>query len=294
MSDSGDGWDSAVSAWAHAQGDIRALVQIGSRVQTSGNADSWSDYDYQLISSHPEKYHDGSFAAGLGRCWAYGASLAFGNAVKVSAVFDGALEADFVVLRHFEVVLATLALRWPGTSGLWPRRLKSGVTNLRIVVGPGWKMIKGGNLWEKRYSRITPERPWLTEAEFRGKCGEFWTQLVWVAKKVERGEFRAGQRGFHEHLLENTFRILQEEARLEGRQSYPLARRAERWLTPEQIEATSGGTRPDRDALIAALRQVADMFSKSCAAVSTKTGWQTRDNAEVRAWLAGLFDEVRQ
>jgi hypothetical protein len=291
MSGPGDGWDSVLSAWAHAQGDISALVQIGSRVQGGGNADSWSDYDYQLISSCPEKYNDGSFSRNLGPCWAYGANVAFGNAIKVTAVFDGALEADFVVLRHLEVVVATLALRWPGTSRLWPQSLRRGVTNLRIVVGPGWKMIKGGDPWKKRYSRITPERPALTEAEFKKMSGEFWTQLVWAAKKVQRGEFRAGQRGFHEHLLENGLRILQEEALLDGRQAYPFARRAERWLTREQLEATSNGTRPDRESLAAALRQVADLFAKSSATVSIKNGWQHPDYAEIRAWLAGLFSD---
>ena len=56
-----DGWDAALSAWSHDQDDIRALVQIGSRVQKGALVDPWSDYDYQLITTRPEKYGDGSF-----------------------------------------------------------------------------------------------------------------------------------------------------------------------------------------------------------------------------------------
>jgi len=55
-----------------------------------------------------------------------------------------------VVLRSLDVAIATFALRWPKTQRYWPRILRQGVEDLRIVVGPGWKMIKGGAAWEAR------------------------------------------------------------------------------------------------------------------------------------------------
>lgn len=283
-----DGWDGAVAAWARGQGDIRALVQIGSRVQDRAIVDPWSDYDYQLITTRPGAYRDGSFSRALGPCWAVGAQIAFGNSVKVTAVYEGALEADFVVLRHLDVLIATTALRWPGTERFWPRMLRRGVADLRIVVSPGWRVIKGGAPWKRRYSRIAPLRAVLTEREFTGLCGEFWAQLVWAAKKAARGEFRASQRGIHAHLVENSLRILQEEALLDGRRAYPLGRRAELWLTREQLDGTAGGTRPDRAALLGALEQVALVFSASSSAVAARNGWSHRDYAEIRAWLGSL------
>jgi len=282
-----DGWDAALSAWSHDQDDIRALVQIGSRVQKGALVDPWSDYDYQLITTRPEKYGDGSFCRELGPCWAHGAHVAFGDSVKVTAVYEGALEADFVVLRNLEVIIATMALRWPGTQRLWPRALRRGIADLRIVVGPGWKIIKGGAPWEARYSRITPYRASITENQFNRLCGNFWAQLVWAAKKAARGEFRASQRGIHGQLIESSLRILQEEALLNGRQAYPLGRRAELWLTGEQLEATANGTRPDRASLMTALERIADVFSRSSASVAARNGWRHREYAEVRGWLAG-------
>jgi streptomycin adenylyltransferase len=289
MSSPEDGWASSLSDWAHAHPDIRALVQIGSRVQPGAASDSWSDYDYQLITSRPGSYRDGSFAEKLGRCWAHGSKMTFGNALKVTAVFEGALEADFVVLRHIEVLIAVTALRWPQTARLWPRALSRGVADLRGVAGSGWKMIKGGALWEERYSRISFTTVPLSEGEFGRWCGEFWSQLVWVAKKVARGEYRAAQRGIHEHLLENTLRMLEQEALLDGRKAFPRGRRAELWLSPEQLGATDISSRPDRIALVGALWQVADAFSKSSAAVAGKKGWKARDSAAITGWLAGLF-----
>jgi hypothetical protein len=288
MSSLEDGWAATLSAWAHARGDIRALVQIGSRVQEGAAVDPWSDYDYQLITTRPARYRDGSFSRDLGPCWACGAHLAFGNSVKVTAVYTGALEADFVVLRHLDVLVAMTALRWPRTQRWWPLALCRGVADLRIVAAPGWRIIKGGALWEGRYSRIAPLRESLTESEFNGLCGEFWAQLVWAAKKTARGEFRASQRGIHGHLIENSLRILQEEALLDGRPACPLGRRAEHWLTGEQLKGTAFGTSPDRASLTAALGQIADVFSRSSAAVAARNGWSHGDYAQVRAWLAGL------
>jgi hypothetical protein len=285
-----DGWASALSAWAHAESDIRALVQVGSRVQVGAVVDSWSDFDYQLITTRPEKYRDGSFCRALGPCLAYGSDVAFGDSLKVTAIYDGALEADFVVLRNLEVLIATFALRWPRTERLWPRALRRGVADLRIVVAPGWRMIKGGGKWERRYSRVTPFHASMTEGEFDRLCGGFWSQLVGAAKRAQRGEFRASQRAVHRDLMEKSLRILQEEALLDGRPAHPLGRRAELWLTREQLEATAGGTRPERAALMAALGQLADGFAASSSAVASKNGWPLHDYGAVRKWLGGLPD----
>jgi hypothetical protein len=286
MSRPDDGWDAALSGWANAQADIRALVQIGSRVQKGAIVDAWSDYDYQLITSNPGKYRDGSFCREIGKCWVCGTHVAFGNSLKVTAVYEGALEADFVVLRSSDVAIATTVLRWPGTQSLWPRALKSGIANLRIVVGPGWKMIKGGAPWEKRFSRVTPYVAALTSNEFTALCANFWAQAVWAAKKAMRGEFRASQRCIHEHLIDGTLRVAQEEALLEGRKAYPLGRRAEQWLAQPQLEGTASGTSPDRAALLAAVGRLSEVFLMSSAAVAAKKGWTVEDYAGIRSWLA--------
>jgi len=289
MSSPNDVWESALSGWAHTRGDIKALVQIGSRVQRGSSPDEWSDYDYQLITSRPGDYRDGSFTEGIGRCWSYGGRMAFGNVLKVTAVYEGAVEADFIILKHFEVVIAVTALRWPQTASLWPRPLVRGVADLRGVVGSGWRMVKGGPLWEGRYSRVTFASSAFTREEFDAWCGEFWSQLVWVAKKVKRGEYRAAQRGIHEHLLENTLRMLEQEALLGGLKAFPRGRRSELWLSPDQMKATDVSTRPDSAVLIAALGQVCDAFEKTSAAVAAKKGWKLRDYAAARAWLGSLF-----
>ncbi len=281
-----DAWSATVSAWAQARDDIKALVQIGSRVQEGSNFDAWSDYDYQIITTRPERYRDGSFAGELGPCWASGSQLSFGNALKVTAVFDGALEADFVVLRHMDLVIATLALRWPSTEPWWPSPLRSGVRDLRIVAAPGWRIIKGGARWEKRYSRIDAFQTSLSEMEFNALCEQFWVQLVWAAKKAARGESIASRRAVHESLVEGSLRIFQEEATLEGRRAYPLGRRAESWLTRGQLEALSAGAQLDRAALVGGRRGISREFAAASRRIAELRKWRFREHAEVLGWRA--------
>jgi hypothetical protein len=288
MSGPEEGWPERVSAWAHSREDIKALVQIGSRVQPGVVADAWSDYDYHLITTRPARYRSGAFVKELGACWAHGSESTFGNVVKATGVYEGGLEADFVVLRHIEVLVAMAALAWPSTEPLWPRPLASGIRSLRVVVAPGWKVIKGGPSWEKRYARVTPCTPRMTAAEFEALCGEFWVQLVWAAKKAQRGEWIACRRTYHRSLVERCLRICQEEAILSGRRAFAEGRRAEQWLVPGQFRALEAGTGPEGSALKASLLQIAEDFARSSKAVAGSNGWPVGDYGEVRTWLGKL------
>lgn len=280
-----DEWMETLSRWAHAQPDITALVQIGSRVQLPGRADVWSDFDYQLISSQPKRYLDGRFAYEICPCWAVGINRAFGNVTKVSAVFDDALEAEFVILRNWEVKAATTALRWPSMSKIWPTTLRRGVEDLRGVAGSGWRMIKGGTKWSARYARLLPFQERITQSEFDSLCGEFWTHFVWTIKKTQRGEFLAAQRAIHEVLLESTIRLLAEEGLLDGKGAGPRGRRAERWLTRERLEAVKVCSYPDRDMLFAAFFQLFKLFDEVSSIVAQKNHWTYNSYSEVRAWI---------
>ena len=126
----------------------------------------------------------------------------------------------------------------------------------------------------------------MTQGEFAALCGNFWAQAVWAAKKAQRGEFRACQRGIHEHLVEGCLRAFQEEAILAGRQSYPLGRRAESWLTQEQAAATSAGTRPEKGPLLDAVSRLSAEFARSAAAIAAARGWPAPNPSELRSWLS--------
>ena len=160
--------------------------------------------------------------------------------------------------------------------------------DLRIVACPGWKVLKGGAAWERRYTRLGREVPWprLTEAALRAHADTFWATAVWVAKKVARGELRAAQREFHRVLVEKIWLVLEDEARDRTPQVRPEARRAERWLPPAQVAETAFATAPDAQAMTAALEEAADTFAAVCARLAVTRGWGLDDPTALRRWLA--------
>jgi hypothetical protein len=287
MSVRDEAWAATISTWAEAQADIKALVQIGSRVKNDGTADEWSDFDYQLITTNPSRYKSGEFARSLGTCWAVGLEHTFGDVVKVTAVFDGALEADFVILRHSDLLFATTALKWPGTAGMWPRPLRVGVNRLRGAAGTGWKVIKGGLAWEKRYARLTPLEFPMTEGQFSALCGEFWVQLVWAAKRAQRGELLASRRTIHRYVIESYIRMVEEQP-ANGAKASPRGRRAESWMPSETMVRLDAVPNLDARDLIRFLSSLGSEFAKVSAGVALLRGWPKQDDTSVLTWILGL------
>lgn len=288
-----EAWQEQLSSWAHRQSDIKALVQIGSRVQPTASPDPWQDFDYQLLTSNPKAYADGRFARDIAPAVAVSVSRDFGNVIKVTAIYEGGVEADFVILKSYEVALATTALKWPGLSHLWPPPLRWGIRDLRDVAGWGWRIVKGGDTWTKRYRRIEPYVARLTQKEFAELSDQFWTQTVWIAKKIVRGELRAAERGIQLVLLDSAFKVLQEEGRLGGKTAKDRWRRAELWLSPERLTETAIPLYPERSVLTPALTRAIDLFESSAAEVAKAHHWPQADRSGIRKVLAELISAAR-
>ena len=286
MTDADAKWNATVAKWAHSRSDITVLVQIGSRVQPGAVVDEWSDYDYQLVTPNPTAFLSGAFARELGPCWTISAQKAFGGVIKVTAVYEDALEADFVILRTWEVALAATANRFPRSAFLWPEILRRGIEDLRCVAGRGARIIKGARRWERRYGALTPFVRPMTQPEFLALIEAFWARAVWVAKKIERGECLAAQRAMHADLFEPTLRVLEVEALLVGAAARPEARAAERWLAATRLGALDIPTAPQRAVLFVALARIAGLFGEVSEVVSRQRGWAAPLHAEVRAWIA--------
>jgi hypothetical protein len=287
-------WDRSVERWARGISEIAALIQIGSRVQRGATSDQWSDFDYQLITGSPQRFINGAFAQMIGPCWMISRQSAFGNVTKVTAIFENGVEADFVILNKWEVLTALSALRFPWMEFLWPKVLQRGIRDLRHVAGRGWKMIKGGPAWSKRYARITEFSPQLSEVEFRDLVAGYWTQLVWAVKKIERGECLAAQRAIHLRLRETLFHLLEAEANSMGAVARPEARLAERWLRRERLDVCQGATSPEPGALLESLSELTSLLKDVSRCVAAKNRWDSPpSNAGLETWLANHQIAIR-
>lgn len=288
-------FETRVNDWVRTRPDIEAVVQIGSRVQSGGTVDAWSDWDYQLMTRDPKVYQDHAWLGRIAPCWCAHHEKTGSGVVKLGAVFEGGLEADFVLLTAWQMKLVYWAMGNPGLKSLYPRALVRGIHDTRRVVGPGYRLLKGGGSWEARLTALRvawPEQAALAAQDFAHATSAFWRHAVWLLKKTGRGELRAAARWYVRELFDHVYVLLAEETRLAGRgagqQIRPgdiPARKAEQWLDAHRLRQTEITIAPDRRVLAKALLTAIDLFEEISASVARQRGFALADYSAVAAWL---------
>jgi hypothetical protein len=287
-------FEARIVTWAEAQPGMQALVQIGSRVQSGAAVDAWSDWDYQLIVHRPADYYNREWPVQIAPCWSAHYERTERGVVKLSAVFAGGLEADFVILAAWQMKLTCWAMAHPAGQAFYPEKLRRGIHNLRLVAAPGYRVILGGPGWERRYAAMQVTWPGasFSAEDFQHHVAGFWRHAVWVAKKIFRGELRAALRWSQVELREHTYALLAEEARLEGRAPRPEARKAEQWLGAGRLEQTAAVTGPDRPQLAAALLAEVALFQDVTRSVAARRKFALPDHSAVAQWLTAELAKV--
>jgi len=280
-------FETRIVDWAHSRRDVVALIQIGSRVQPAGVADEWSDWDYHLIVRDAGAYRNIEWLGEIAACWSAHADRTERGVVKVSAIFSGGWEVDFVPIAAWQMKLVYWAMAHPGMNRLFPRRLQQGIANTQLVVAPGYRVIVGGAEWEGRLSALKLARPpaGITSRNFAAEIDGFWRHAVWVYKKIMRGESRAALRWMHRELAERRWTLIEEEAKLAGRPARPEARMAERWLDEQRLLQTSIETNTEQLVLAKALLAEMSLFEEVSRKVANARGFKLTDHSMVSAWM---------
>lgn len=274
--------------WAHRQDDIEALVQIGSRVQVGGHVDEWSDWDFHLISRRPRKYHNVEWVTEIAPPWCAHVERSPWGSIKVSAIFENGLEADFVLLTAWQMKLVYRSMRHPGWARWMPDRLRRGILETRVILhNSGHKVLVGGAGWEKRLTALevnwAPRR--MSAEELSGHVSAFWQKSVWVTKKIARPEPRSAMHWLHKLILEHVCPLLEEESLLAGRPARPWALKAEKWLDARRLRQTDITTSLDQKVLARALLAEIELFEEVSRSVAASRGFALPNHSAVAAWL---------
>ncbi len=274
--------------WALRQSDIVALVQMGSRAQVGAVADTLSDWDFHLISTQPQRYSGTDWVTEIAQPWCVSSERTPRGVIKVSAVFENGLEADFIPLASWQMKLVYWCMRYPKWGGWMPTRLRRGINDTRVILlGSGHKVLIGGKAWEQRLNALSV--PWATmrmsAEEFTKHTAAFWQKAVWVAKKTARPEPRSAMHWLHKLVLEHVYAVLEEEAWLAGRRARPQALKAEKWLDETRLNQTAISTTMDQRDLARALLAELALFEDVCRSVAGSRGFLLPDYAAVAAWL---------
>lgn len=270
-----------VTAWAASEPSVRAVALIGSHVRDESDqvwrADAQSDWDFQIVAVTPRLFEDSDWTKTLGhelRAYAVRRAV-IGGVPKIVAVFSGA-EADFVIIPAgtWNLMRIAVKLRLHHRSALIRRRLQ----DLAVVVRPGWRFLKGGEVWDPFYRRVVAEinDPRLDDAGVRNLAESFVCDVVWTLRKINRGEWLAAQRMLYRSLAETNFRLLHELKLRRGERTFPEIRRAERVLSKEELELISLSGLPEATSLLGGVEKASATCRKLMYALVGNT-WKWPD-----------------
>jgi len=279
--------ETRIVEWARRQPDIKALVLAGSRA-VAGASDGHSDWDFHLITNRPACYAHAGWPGEIAPCWCVHSARTPRGVIKVSAVFEGGLEADFVPLAAWQMKLVYWAMRHPERAAWMPRRLHKGIMETRaFMLGTGYRLLAGAPEWEERFQAL--KTPWvdpgLLAVEFAAHVAAFWQKSVWICKKIARPEPRSAMHWLHMVVTEHVYALLAEEARLAGRVPRPEARKAEQWLDERRLQQTAIETGLDQRGLARALLAEISLFEEVGLSVARSRGFVPTDHSAVAAWL---------
>lgn len=281
-------FEDRVLQWAQGVDGLEALILGGSRATANTSVDEWSDWDFHVITRRPRDLAGTGWLDRIGPVWCAQWGVSPRGALKISAVFEGGLEADFIPISPWKMRLLYAAMRRPDRAKWYPGALRGGIHEVRKFMHAfGWRVMVGGAEWEQRLEALHvawPER-FLTEAEFDRTQAEFWPKAVWLLKKVARPEPRSAMHGLHAVLLAQVYPLLEEEARVAGKKSRSEARKAERWLDPERMSQTAIATDVEKVTLARALLATIDLFTEAAAKVAALRGFRVAEHAAVEEWL---------
>jgi hypothetical protein len=280
--------------WVNRQPDIEALVLAGSRA-VDGASDQYSDWDFQLITSRPTRFQNGNWLGEIAPCWCAHTTRTPRGVIKVSAVFEGGWEVDFVPLASWQMRLVYWAMRHPKCARWLPSRLHKGVLETRsFMLGTGYRLLVGHASWNTRFAAL--EIPWadtgISLVDFKNHVDAFWQKSVWICKKIIRPEPRSAMHWLHMLVIEHVYALLAEEARIGGRVARPEARKAEQWLDARRLQQTDIVTSLEKKVMARALLAEIELFEDVSQSVANGRGFKLPDNKAVATWLRGELHQI--
>jgi hypothetical protein len=273
-------FEARIVAWAQRQADITALILIGSRTQDERSFDQWSDWDFHLITTRPQKYHGTHWLPEIAPPWCARAERSIRGRMKVSAIFEGGLEADFVPLSNWQMELVYWGMRRPHLARCMPASLLRGILETRTILSnSGYRILIGGEGWSARLGALTA--PWRTRrmsaTELAEHSAAFWQQAVWITKKIARPEPRSAAHWLHRLILGRVYALLEEEAWLADRKARPEALKAEKWLDERRLAQTRVATDLEPRTLARALLAQVDLFEELARGIAATGGYTLPD-----------------
>lgn len=237
------------TSWAKAQDTIMAAIIIGSRARTEVPADEWSDLDIILLTDTPEQFiESGDW---LENIHSYSISFlektSLGDGIERRVMFDPHLDVDFVILtpEYFAGMLQVKEVQQVFQKGYKVLFDKTDVIN-------GIKVPEDSS----------PAYSLPTQDQFDNLVQDFWYHIVWVSKKMLRGEIWVAKECLDSNLKQLLRRMAEWHAvTVLGNSPWHNGRFIENWADPRLVNCfTTMFAIYDRNSMLLAMKETMSIF----------------------------------
>lgn len=165
--------------WAQTQPNIRAVIQVGSRMRQDHPADEWADLDLMLYLTQPEFYlYNRDWLEAIAPVWLAVEARTAGNDPELLVMFKDGYNIDFVMC-------AVRALDWLRDNAHLDPVFQRGARVLLDRDGVAADAVA-------HPPRIPAHHP-PSEEEFQNVCEMFAYVSVYISRQIRRGELWMAQ-----------------------------------------------------------------------------------------------------
>lgn len=235
--------------WGKAQDTIHSAIIIGSRARTDIPADEWSDLDIILLTDTPDLFTRSE--DWLNQISPYSITFlektAVGDSLERRVMFDPHLDVDFVILtlEQFSSMLQLKEIQQVFQKGYKVLFDKTDITTVIKVPGD-----------------VLPITQMPTQQQYDNLVQDFWYHIVWVSKKLLRGEIWVALECLDSNL-KNLLRTMAEWHAVSVLNHAPWhnGRFIEKWADPRLVNYfTKIFATYDSNSIIHSMKETMDIF----------------------------------
>ena len=256
-----------IIGYAEQDGDIEAVMAIGSSTRDELPADEYSDLDLIIATAAPEKWFSGEYPALFGNVSISFIEPTLGGGKERRCIYDGDKDVDMIIFTPAQFGAAIK----DGTAG-W-------------VMNRGYKILYDSGRFSGMISEhIKPaaERPEMTEEQFVNIVNDFFFHNIWACKKLRRGELWSAKMCTDAYLKERLLKMIEQyEIVSSGSDVWHDGRFLDRWADRSVIgELGSCFAHYDTDDCRKALCATHDLFARLASFVAEKRGFRYPKEAQ--------------
>ena len=261
--------------YADKDGDIKAIIAIGSSTREEVKADEYSDLDLIIVSDNPDRWYCGEYPNLLGDVRISFIEPTLGGGKEKRCIYDEDRDVDMLIftLSQFEKALRQGVASW--------------------VMNRGYEVLYDAIAIQKEigiYVKKGHSNPNMTVEEFDNMLNDFYFHNIWASKKLLRGELWSAKMCVDAYLKNYLLKAMELYCyEIEGKDVWHDGRFIDKWAG-EQIsnELKNCFAHYEKEDVLNALKATNILFENLTRKIAVKKGYVYPDKA---AKCAGAYLE---